>query len=644
MPDSHADLDWRGGDDVVSALRVAEEGAPALGHARILTATAETWSKLSPRRIIDGLRETGKATSVILEVRELTNVDSEALGKDLRNMAAELPGHTRLEFVLERIHTAFPRDEAEREALAALIDLTETLRDFATTRWALPVEPGTVYKVNGLVSAAHRIGVDVVLVPSGELLSADDRLFLDDFIRHGLLERAQPAEQGGLRAILHALREDADEEELDHTLHALRVGAGEGLSEEDSVDASFAADAAEVLMHGARAHVGRLLAPARRDPEILTRPFGKVLFIGAYGGEHIGDMAILGGVAFRVHRRHGTTQAVLMTQRPRHTRHLMPLIETPIDMEVREYTHGEIDRTLKEVDAVVWAGGPLIDIPKQLVRHLYTVSAAKRMGKPFIMEGIGPGPFTRMPSRVTAQNIVRLADHISIRTKEDAEAGILGGRDVDVGHCPAFDYLETRGRELSRLLPGELAEIERLTGDAGGCPVIGVNTRPIYHTFTVNKDGEDKAKLTREVQQRFEKEMARGIAAYHEKAVRKPIFVFFPMNAIHFGKSDLESAFNIKQHLPDDVEFRVWEADASLDGVLALMRTMDAAITMRFHATIFALSQNVEPIGVDYRIGKRYKVAAVLADAGRDHQHTRIDLLKAEWLTTQLQRLVTIRD
>ena len=67
------------------------------------------------------------------------------------------------------------------------------------------------------------------------------------------------------------------------------------------------------------------------------------------------------------------------------------------------------------------------------------------------------------------------------------------------------------------------------------------------------------------------------------------------MNAVQFGLSDLKSAYRIGRHMGDDVDYRVWEADASLDAVLALIRRLDIAITMRFHATIFALSQKIEP-------------------------------------------------
>jgi len=81
------------------------------------------------------------------------------------------------------------------------------------------------------------------------------------------------------------------------------------------------------------------------------------------------------------------------------------------------------------------------------------------------------------------------------------------------------------------------------------------------------------------------------------------------------------------RHLSPDIDFRLWEADASLDGVLYLLRKLDTVIAMRFHAAIFALSQGKDVIGIDYVIGKRDKVDAVLTDAGFPENVTRIDQL-----------------
>jgi polysaccharide pyruvyl transferase WcaK-like protein len=111
------------------------------------------------------------------------------------------------------------------------------------------------------------------------------------------------------------------------------------------------------------------------------------------------------------------------------------------------------------------------------------------------------------------------------------------------------------------------------------------------------------------------------------------------MNAIQFGLSDLRSAYRLRRLLRGDVDFRVWEGDATIDGVIALLRRLDIAITMRFHATIYALVQQLKVIGVDYRVGRRDKVAALLGDFGHADDCARIDEMTTDWLLERLARL-----
>jgi hypothetical protein len=66
------------------------------------------------------------------------------------------------------------------------------------------------------------------------------------------------------------------------------------------------------------------------------------------------------------------------------------------------------------------------------------------------------------------------------------------------------------------------------------------------------------------------------------------------------------------------LELRVWEADPSLDGVVALLCRLDLVIGIRFHAAIFALAQERRVIGNRLSGGERDKVAALLDDMGQN--------------------------
>lgn len=536
-----------------------------------------------------------------------------------------------------------------------------------TVRWLVPLTPGIIYHLEFLGSLAAINGVTLVLLPISALggdgadLEGDDRLFAWDFVSYRLLgEEIDHLARNRIPALrrLCSVLSDTPAPEADAPWGILdsKTGYSEELRTWGNLGATLLrpsfddrrgptsaqvlktkiADVTDVLGCGVPAHLRARVAPeAHSGGEDPRMPF--VLLIGAYGGEHIGDAAILGGVLYRIHKRHGTSRAILMTQRPYHTRHLIPMLDVPVDVEVQEYTPANIRAALPSVDGVVFAGGPLTDLPKQLVRHLETATRAKRRGLPFVMEGIGPGTFVRKPSEVTARRLVKLADRITIRVRDDARREIIQGCDIEIGRDPAFDYLETRAETLTRLPVHEPAQIDTLLAGTAGRPVIGINIRPIGHLFTPAEPGRDPAAHTRAVEDRCERELARGLMDYARQTGTNPCFVFFPMNAVQFGMSDLRSAWRIMQHLEPGTDFRIWQADASLDGVVALLRRMDAVIAMRFHAAIFALSQGCPVIGIDYRIGKRDKVAAVLADAGVEENCRRIDELRSDWLSERLQ-------
>jgi polysaccharide pyruvyl transferase WcaK-like protein len=319
-----------------------------------------------------------------------------------------------------------------------------------------------------------------------------------------------------------------------------------------------------------------------------------------------------------------------------------------VAITVHDYQQASAAQLLEQVDGVVFAGGPLMDLPKQLVKHLYTVALARRAGKPFVIEGIGAGPFIRTASAWTARLLVRMAERITVRTEADARQPLVRGLGPLVGRDPAFDYLETRRDALTRVATADRLWLDRLFKGTDGRTTIGINLRPLRADYTVGTPAARRAEYTRMVEARFEERLADAMTRFHRASAEPPCFIFYPMNAIQFGSSDLRSAYRVKRLLGADVDLRVWEGDPSIDGVVALLRRVDVAITMRFHATIYALSQGTRVIGVDYRPGKKDKVAALLEDAGHGEHCRRIDEMTADWMFEQLveqsQPRITIGD
>lgn len=588
------------------------------------------------------------------------------------------------EYVLVDTADAIAALESETTPFGAVLRASRVLLGQGIpVRWLIPAHSALVYRLEPLFALAQDEGIDAILLPKDTFLKpehnvgpkpsfcSDDRLFLWDFLSYRLLgEDAAMAPRPRIavyQAMCDTLAESRDPSDLaiaqtevlvarsdDGLAWALReethfdlsvMTSLIGVEPGNTVAASPLARAGEIagfLGEGLRA-LGQCLGGmlSKQPPEPQNLPC--VLIVGAYGGEHIGDAAILGGVLLRIHRRYGTTRAIVLSQRPNHTRHLIPMLDTPVALNVESSGQSQARALMPQVDAVVFAGGPLMDLPKQLVRHLYAVSLARRHGKPFIAEGIGAGPFVLWPSEWVGRRLLRMAARISLRTSDDAQVRVVRDLAPEIGCDPAFDYLETRGPSLTRLAEADRRWIEALFEETYDRPIVGVNLRPIRPAFTVGVSSAEREAVTRQAQADFETQLAEGMRQFAAVSDRTPCFVFYPMNPNQFGQSDLHSAYRLKRLLGTSVDFRVWQADPSLDGVIALLRRLDAVISMRFHATIFALSQGCPAIGIDYRVGKRDKVAALLGDFGLSENCGRIDQVTGEWICARLIALLSGR-
>jgi polysaccharide pyruvyl transferase WcaK-like protein len=196
---------------------------------------------------------------------------------------------------------------------------------------------------------------------------------------------------------------------------------------------------------------------------------------------------------------------------------------------------------------------------------------------------------------------------------------LLKGRIVEVDQDPAFDYLQTRS-ELDRITHIERAELDSLFEGVGGKRVIGLNLRPFWQKYTGGTNTSTAALETR-----FLDELAPSLEELHAHHGGAIAFRFFPMNADRFGFSDLSAAYALGNRLAPGLDYRVWESEPGVDAVLAFLRRVHVAVTMRFDAAIFALSQGVPTIGIDYQFGRRGKVASLLEEAGHEKNLVRVD-------------------
>jgi len=368
------------------------------------------------------------------------------------------------------------------------------------------------------------------------------------------------------------------------------------------------------------------LTPKRRA--VTPAELDEVVIIGAYGGDHVGDTAILGGVLLTLHQRSATARATVLSHRPAHTERLAAGLETPVALRVEPYEPAASAAALDRASALVLGGGPLMDLPLVLLRHLIAVQQARRRGVPILAERIGLGPFSRAPSRWAARRILLAAGRVSLRSRAGAADPLAAGLKVEVGRDPAFDYLATR-HSLTRLTAGERASADALLAEGGGKLSVGINLRPIRHLWSERGEAYSRAAYDG-----FLDRFADGLVAAARAVPLR--FVFFPMNPIEFGLNDLAAAAELERRLDGRVELRVWRDDPGVDGLLYLLRRLDAVIAMRLHAVIFSLSQSLPVLGIDYYPGQGGKVEELFADLERPDDVRRIDQMTAEWLSRSL--------
>jgi polysaccharide pyruvyl transferase WcaK-like protein len=477
----------------------------------------------------------------------------------------------------------------DANALIELLDLSRRARGANPVQWCVPVTAATVYRIEGLHRLAEEEGVRIDFEPVSSLCD-EDRNFFQDYTEHRLLQSRVLHYKRKLQELFAAVREAA---------HAL----------------------------------ARVLQPTRRS---LHRPdtLSSVVIVGAYGGDHIGDAAILGGVANALNRRYNVRHATLMSYRPHHTRQLVSGISTPVTIAVEPYEADRVDRALDGADALFIAGGPIFDAPRILAKHMASVQSARVRGRPFFIERVGIGPTWRRPSRWLARSILKRAESISVRSIESARHFLLSGLSPQITRDPAFDYLETR-INLDRLRELDKRAVDALTAEAEGVVLVGINLRPVHDQHAVPGITAPQA-LSDDLIEGLSTALIR-FAANPGRPVR---YIFFPMNAVQHGMSDLAAAFQLHRVVGNRIDFRVWEGNPGLDGVLYLLRKLDFVIAMRLHAAIFSMSQALPVLGLDYFPERGGKLTELFCDSGRSDWVRTIGAFEAGWLVGKMEACI----
>lgn len=334
-----------------------------------------------------------------------------------------------------------------------------------------------------------------------------------------------------------------------------------------------------------------------------------IAIVGMYGGEHVGDAAILGGVIRRTLDRYPCVEQINIYsfRKDRTLCWVNCLTELPENISITIYGRDDdFRKILHDCELLVWAGGPLMELPLVMSRNYAFVREALSLGCRFEMEGIGYGPINTILGKVMAKKILKEASRITVRSKSDKSYLINKTDCIDEGISeidPAFDYLSLLPENL-QLMEQEKKEIDQIFQENRTGKTIALNLRPLWRRY-----GSQQGK--RKSLDNFMDEIVGFVNTVSERGF---LTIFFPMNADQYGFSDLNVAYEIRERIKSGTLFYIWETEPSINMVIYMLRKVDFSICMRFHAVVFSKSQNVKTIGIDYSLNGRGKVSTLFEE------------------------------
>ena len=316
------------------------------------------------------------------------------------------------------------------------------------------------------------------------------------------------------------------------------------------------------------------------------------LIIGAYGGEHVGDAAILGGVIHKIQQLYQINSLDILSIRVHRTERWVDGLELKDKMRVRVLDLYDSGSLSGEYDYLVYAGGPIMDLPFQYSYFLKIINRIKKNGGKFIIEGVGYGPFKKKISKFLAKKLLQKADQITARTKEAMESITKINDNVELTRDPAFDYLEFLNKE--NIPKTDVTKV-------------GINLRPLWDKYNFSSISKD------EIEEKVILSIINTIEAASDKD--NVVFYLVPLNSDQFGFSDLNILSRIKQQYLYNNKVILCENEFDPTSLYKLISTFDVFISMRFHGCIFGLANGyTHVVGLDYTIGKKGKVSEILSD------------------------------
>jgi MoaA/NifB/PqqE/SkfB family radical SAM enzyme/polysaccharide pyruvyl transferase WcaK-like protein len=366
-----------------------------------------------------------------------------------------------------------------------------------------------------------------------------------------------------------------------------------------------------------------LLARTRPIPKAPMNPVdpvtlgsSRVLIVGWYGTETTGDKAILWSVVDRLRRRPVPPREIIVSSLhpfiTEWTKREMDLSE----LRVVETFSSEFESACERADEIVAGGGPLMDL--EILNHiLFAFSAAARRGQVARVEGCGIGPLQNPLYVEVVGQILRLANHISLRDSKSVERcqRDFGARAV-LSDDPAVDYVLKARAEL---------------------PAPHLSEDALHACCFLREWGADYARgLSGEEFKRMKGALDAGIQKLLAWLALDRGFTLdlLPMHTFSVGGDDRAYNRRLSRQLTRSGiapnQMRVERLPVSPLGILRSMQRANLNICMRFHSVLFAETLQVPYVAIDYTRGG--KIQSFLESRGKlDRLLTLEEVISGQW-------------
>jgi polysaccharide pyruvyl transferase WcaK-like protein/MoaA/NifB/PqqE/SkfB family radical SAM enzyme len=319
------------------------------------------------------------------------------------------------------------------------------------------------------------------------------------------------------------------------------------------------------------------------------RDLNRIALIGWYGTETAGDIAILGGIVAEYLDSNPRLRFYVFSLFPAYTRLTVHGLgkEMAERMTVVPYFGVQAEQAIAEADAVVMAGGPLMDIDQ--TRYITGLFARfEALQRPRVIEGSGIGPLHVEQYRRNVIAAVRLATTINVRDNRSKalleEYGVRGP--IQVRSDPAVRFIADSG---VRHRGGPDAPIRCYLREL----------TPEYPQATSQAEA-------RRIVQNFVAQLAQ---LYPQHRIE-----LWPMHYFPIGNDDRLFAQSLVDAIGNPRVMAIRTPCAPGD-ILESMASASFCVCMRFHSVVFADQIGAPYVAIDYTAGG--KIRSYLADAGK---------------------------